>query len=181
MYFQEWKSHWFIKITRGDEESALGSLSPIGLIPNNVYYYPHGNHLNSFDPRNIKAHWVHPLKNFTVCNEMISWESSQGTLMPIGFIPRNFPYWPQVDHLNIFGPRGIKEHWVHTLHCFTGQKEILSIESAQGLLRPIGFICHNLFYATTRWLHINWKSIDLSSSDIATYFEIYYYQVVLVS
>ena len=130
--------------------------------------------------RGTKFHCVNPLYFFTGCKEIISRESAQGARRSIGLIPHSFSYWPQGNHLKRVRPRGTKDHWVNHLQFFTGCKAIISRDWDQGALRPIGFIPQNLFLVTTNWLHMNWTSIDLSSSDITTYFEIYYYQGILV-
>ena len=65
---------------------------------------------------------------------------AQGELRPIGLIPHNLFYLPQGTHINRVGPKGIKAHWVNQFQYFTGCKATIAIDSAQGGLRPIGFI-----------------------------------------
>ena len=136
-------------------------------------------------------------KCLVVITTYINMSWTKGTIC---FIPCNCFDWTQGNNLNIFYPRGTKAHWVHTSNVLTGCKEIICRESSQ-VGSSLGFLnwkqgnntkrviprdtkeywvlSLNIFEVTTCWLHIHRTSIDLSSSDITNYFDIYCYQSFL--
>ena len=84
------------------------------LISCDFFYCLQGNNHKRVVPSGTKAHWVNPYQFILAFwKEIISWESAQGSLSPIGLI---------------------------TSHFFTCYKAIISKESDQGALRPIGLI-----------------------------------------
>ena len=130
------------------KNSDVGELSPIELIPRMFLNCLQGNNIKRFYPRGTRAHWVNTRHIvFTDRKAIISRESSLGTLRPIGLIPSIFFHWLQGNNIKRVGPRGTKAHWVNPSYIFkTGCKEIISRESPQGGLSPIGFIPRKCFY-----------------------------------
>ena len=135
---------FYIRILSIFHNSVDPSISG-GLIPRNLFYCPQGNNHKRFVPRVTKVHWVNPYQFIlSVCNAIISRESSQGTISPIGLIPSHFftsfkaiipgeslqgelsPIglipsffkWLQGDNIKRFGPRGTKVNWVNPYQFF---------------------------------------------------------------
>ena len=124
----------------------IDSIISGGLIPSHLFYCLQGNNNKRFVPRVNKAHWVNPYKFIlAVCKAIISIELAQGSLSTIGLIPSHF-YWMQGKNIKRVGPRGTKSHWVNPWQfLFTGSKAIISIESSQVELWPIGLISSKFF------------------------------------
>ena len=81
--------------------------------PSHFSYLPQEIRCIRVVPRDNKAHLVHPLQFFTGYKAIISRDSYQGSLRPIGLIPQNKSCWPQGDRLKRVVPRGTKDHWVY--------------------------------------------------------------------
>ena len=95
-----------------------------GSIPHIFLNCLQGNNLKRVVPKGTKYHWVNPyLFILSIWKAIISIESSEGTS---------------------------KYHWVNPYPFFSGCKAIISRESAQWTLRPIGIVPINLFYLSGR-------------------------------
>ena len=157
-----------------------------------------GNHLKIFIPRITKYHWGYP-SNFVYClqGNHLKIESDQGAIRPIWFIPRIVFDWLQVNNLNRVVPRGTKLHWDYISQLFNWL-QVNNIKRVNPRGTKANLVCTSQFFdwlqdnnlkrvgqrvteshwvnslkflkINTRCLHIHWKSIDLSSSDITTYF-----------
>ena len=85
-----------------------------GLILLNLFYCLKGNYNNIFVPRDTKAYWFNPQQFIlAVYKVILSRESTQGALSPIGLIPSHF-YFSQGSNIKRVCPRGTKAHWVNT-------------------------------------------------------------------
>ena len=118
-----------------------------GLIPRNVFYFLQVNNHKRVGPRGTKYRWFNPYKFiFSVWKEIISRELDQGTLSPIGLIPGHFFHWLQGNNINRVASRVTKDHCNNPYKFILDvQKAIISRESTQGTLSPIGLIPRHFF------------------------------------
>ena len=87
--------------------------------------------------------WVFYVRILSICHSLID-SSISG-----GLIPQHLFQGQKGNNLKRFGPRGTKDHWFNPWQVlFTVFKEIISRESDQAALRPIGFIRSNILPAS---------------------------------
>ena len=122
----------------------IDSIISGGLIPCRLFCCLQLNNNKKVVPRITKDRLFNPFKFIlAVWKSIISRESAQGTLRPIGLIPSKFFTGCKAIISIESAQWGSKDNWVNLYHFFYVWKSIISIQSAQWALSPIGLILHH--------------------------------------